>query len=428
MSFESAAAMKLLSTNTISTPRDLSSLTDYCRKEEAEAGATGLPSGAVSRIWTAVEDLYRAGVNPAITFCLRHRGQIILNRAIGHASGNGPNDGPSVPRVLASRNTPICLFSASKAITAMLVHLLDERGDIDLLDPISRYIPEYGVNGKRNATIYHLLAHRGGIPKLEGDINPELLFNDEEVIARLCAARPASPSGYRMAYHALTAGYILGELIRRVTGADARTLLRESIQKPMGMTYFNYGVEPELRKNVAVNYATGIKPVFPVSNYLDHVIGGSLELAVNLTNDPRFLEAIVPAGNIYATAEESCRFFEMLRNRGEWNGEQIFKPETVHRAVLETHRPELDASLLMPMRYSMGFMLGSAPLGLFGPHTAQAYGHMGFSNIFCWADPSRELSAAILTTGKAILGPHLPALVKLLYTISHQCTEKNILK
>jgi len=91
-------------------------------------------------------------------------------------------------------------------VTAMLIHMLDERGDLNLLDPISYYIPEYGVNGKRRATIFHLLSHRGGIPRIDSEVTPELLFNQEEILKRLCAAKPVSPSGTHLAYPAVTGG------------------------------------------------------------------------------------------------------------------------------------------------------------------------------------------------------------------------------
>jgi CubicO group peptidase (beta-lactamase class C family) len=114
--------------------------------------------------------------------CVRRKGQIVLNRAIGYARGNGPQDTAQTPKVLATPDTRICLFSASKVVTAMMIHLLDEMGEIDLLDPISHYIPEYGVNGKKDATIYHLLAHRGGIPSLPKGTDPQLLFNPEAAL------------------------------------------------------------------------------------------------------------------------------------------------------------------------------------------------------------------------------------------------------
>jgi len=180
-------------------------------------------------------------------------------------------------------------------------------------------------------------------------------------------------------------------------------------------------VPPELRDRVATSYATGFKPMGLVDSYIKHVLGGKLEMAVDLTNDPRFMDTICPAGNIFATAEESCRFFQMLLNGGELDGVRIFQPMTVKRAILECGRPEFDRTLMMPMRYSLGFMLGDNPVGMYGPMTQRAFGHLGFSNIFCWADPERDTSVAILTSGKPLLGPHIPALAKLLFRISGQC-------
>jgi CubicO group peptidase (beta-lactamase class C family) len=413
--------MKLLSTNTCRVPADLDAVTRYDPASEADPVSAGMTAAQRESIWDAVRELYKTGISPAISICIRRHGQVVLNRAIGHASGNGPDDSPDAPKVVMQPDSAVCLFSASKVVTAMLVHLLDERGEIDLLDPISHYIPEYGVRGKQNATIYHLLSHRGGIPSIAGDFDPELLFDVEGIVSELCAAKPVSPSGHRVAYHAVTAGYIFGELIRRVTGKDVREFLAETIQKPLGMEFFNYGVPPQLRDRVAMGYATGFKPMGLVDTYIKHVLGGKLEMAVDLTNDPRFMDTICPAGNIYATADEGSRFFQMLLNGGELDGVRIFQPMTIKRAILECGRPEFDRTLMLPMRYSLGFMLGDNPVGLYGPMTRRAFGHLGFSNIFCWADPERDISVSILTSGKPLLGPHIPALAKLLFRISSQC-------
>ncbi|MFN3587506.1 MAG: serine hydrolase domain-containing protein, partial [Moraxellaceae bacterium] len=402
-------------------PADLSAITTIDHARECAPESAGFRPGQVEKIWAAVESLYRTGFSPAITVCVRREGRIVLNRAIGHARGNGPEDSPSAPKQLATPDTPICLFSASKVVTAMLIHLLDEQGHIDLLDPVSHYIPEYGVNGKRNATIYHLLAHRGGIPKISEDFDPELLYDSRTIVQELCKAEPVSPSGYRAAYHALTAGYILGELIERVTGKSVRQFLDESFRQPLGMRYFDFGLRPEDRAAVAENYCTGFKPVPPVSTYIQHVLGGSLELATTMTNDPRFMDTVCPAGNLYATAEEASRFFQMLLDGGEYAGRRIMSPMTIRRATLEVSRPEFDGTLLMPMRYSMGMMLGNKPVGLYGPYTQRAFGHLGFTSIFCWADPDRATSVALLTSGKALVGPHLGPLGKLLWTFSRQC-------
>ena len=415
--------MKLLSLNSCYVPEDLDSVIQYDSQSEVNPESVGMSFKQRNAIWKATETLYKTGASPAITLCIRRKGQIVLNRAIGHARGNGPQDTAQTPKVLATPDTRICLFSASKVVTAMMIHLLDEMGEIDLLDPISHYIPEYGVNGKKDATIYHLLAHRGGIPSLPKGTDPQLLFNPESALDLLYNAKPIAPSGHRVAYHALTAGYVFGEIIKRVTGKNAREFLAEKISIPMEMPSFNFGLAPEYRDKVALNYSTGIKPVLLIDSFLRNVLGGSMEDAEYYTNDPKFMDTICPAGNIFATAEESSRFFQMLLDGGRYKDKQIFDAKTIRRATIEVSRPEMDAKLLLPMRYAMGPMLGAKPVGLYGFNTPNAFGHLGYTSIFCWADPDRDISVSLLTSGKFLVGTGLPAIMNLIATISTQCTN-----
>src|SRR5579875_3093337 len=97
-----------------------------------EDGPGALGEDAVQRIWRAAVGVYRTGVHPAVQVCVRHAGAVVLNRAIGHARGNGPGDGPEVPRIPATPDTPILIYSGAKAVTATVVHLLHERGALDI--------------------------------------------------------------------------------------------------------------------------------------------------------------------------------------------------------------------------------------------------------------------------------------------------------
>ena len=94
----------------------------------------------------------------------RRRGEIVIDRALGHAKGNGPDDPPGASKVLCTPETPFSLMSASKPMTAMLIHLLDQKDCLRLDDPVAEYIPEFGSHGKKWITIRHILAHRAGIP------------------------------------------------------------------------------------------------------------------------------------------------------------------------------------------------------------------------------------------------------------------------
>jgi len=116
--------------NNIAVPK---SLGDIVRIADNEVNPEwlGLTERDRDVIWSAVEALYRTGAYPALSICIRRHGEILLNRSVGHVQGNGPGDS-DLP-VVATPDTPFCLFSASKAITAMLIHLLEERSQINLL-------------------------------------------------------------------------------------------------------------------------------------------------------------------------------------------------------------------------------------------------------------------------------------------------------
>lgn len=391
----------------IRLPADLDAVTDV--GAEADPRDAGMTQDQVEAIWSAARRLYRSRAHPAIQLCVRRDGHVVLDRAIGHARGNGPHDGPEVERVAVSTDTPFGIFSASKAITAMVVHLLDQRGALHIGDRVADYIPEYARNGKDAITIAHVLSHRAGVPNLPGDVMDVENLNDNELLVEvLCDARPASRAGKTLAYHAISGGFILGEVVRRVTGDDIRTVLQRELLDPLGFRFMNYGVAPEDLPLVGRCYATGAKPLPPLSTVLERALGKTPDDIVEASNDPRFLTGIIPAGNGVASATELSRFFELLRRGGELDGVRIFEPRTIMRARSEQSYRDFDFTLGFPTRYGLGFMLGADVLSLFGPKTDQAFGHLGYTNTIGWADPERALSAALVTSGKPVLYPELP--------------------
>src|SRR5262249_45388992 len=155
-------------------------------------------------------------------------------------------DAPDVPKVPIRHDSLFTLYSASKVVTAMLVHLLAQRGQLDLDDRVADYVPEYARGGKEETTIRQVLTHRAGIPTVHGvEANLDKLGNWSYVLDLLCAAPALTKPGSRLAYHALTGGFILAEVIQRVTGKDLRTVLREEIRTPLGLREFDFGLPHE---------------------------------------------------------------------------------------------------------------------------------------------------------------------------------------
>lgn len=389
--------------------------------EEAAPESAGLTERKVEKIVADLEGFYRSGAHPGLTFCLRKGGKVVLNRALGHARGNAPQDARNVDKSLITPDTPVCLFSASKAVTAILAHKLAEEGGINLDAPVAHYWPAFGQQGKGSITIRDVLSHRAGIPGIaleKSDRAVERLTEWDWICDRIAMSKVGR---LRMvAYHAITGGFVLGEIIQRVTGKPLSDYLDAKLRKPLGMKHFSYGLPERYRSSVAENAVAGMPVLFPIAPVVQRALIVPFNEVVSASNTPAFMDAVIPAGNIYATAEELSRFFQMLLDGGVWQGKRVLKAETIARAVKPVGYPIPDATLMIPMHYSEGMMLGG-PMSLYGPFTSGAYGHLGFMNILGWADPRRDISCALLPTGKAILGPHLLPWMKLLATIGSQC-------
>ncbi len=405
-------------------PRALESVTTVRSGGEVDPRHLGLDPAAVQRIWTATENLYRSGIHPAIALCVRRDGEVLLDRAIGHASGNGPGDSPDVPKVLATPDTPFGMLSAAKAVTAMVIHLLDQRDMLRLDDPVCEYLPAFGVAEKRWITIRHVLAHRAGLPMPPaGAMDLELLGVPERISQILCEMPLASRPGRQLAYHAVTGGFILGDIVERVTGKSIREVHDEAIRRPLGLRWLRYGVDAADLGLIATNYFTGYPALPPVSTILRRALGVGFKEVVAMSNDPRFLCGVVPAASMVTTANELSRYYQLLLNGGELDGVRVFDRRTIMRATVEQSYLEFDFTLGLPLRYGMGFMLGGRYLSFYGPDTLHAFGHVGFTNVISWADPERRVAAALMTSGKPLFYPAIYHAFDLLRQIGIACPK-----
>ncbi len=170
---------------------------------------------------------------------------------------------------------------------------------------------------------------------------------------------------------------------------------------------------------MAHNVETGFPLLLPLEMVFRRALGTRYGHVLHLSNDPRFLTSVIPSGNVITTARDIAAFYQCLLDGGELDGTRVFEEETVTRAL--QHRDEgtpFDRMLGMPIRYSAGFMLGNEQVSPYGWDHPNAFGHIGLSNIFTWADPDRDLVGAFLTTGKPVLGTHVLALPQLLMEVN----------
>ncbi len=404
----------------VQVAEDLAEVTRIDHAAECDPVEAEMTSAGVNHIWQTVEHLYRSGVHPGLTLVVRRRGKIVIKRSLGCVRGNMA--GHAGPVHVLEPDAPQCLFSASKAVTALLVFKLIEEGKLSLDDLVSDHIPEFGQKGKGHITLLDLMSHRAGVPFIPKEHrNPDLLRDFDRVVKLICES-PTQDDGKRVqSYHALTGGFIIGEIIRRVGDIELNEALSEWLAKPLGCQYLSYGIAPEHRDQVPLNIATGQPLVWPFNLYMERIVAIPFEDAITASNEDAFMSSIVPAGNMYASADDLGRVFEMLLNGGMWNGNRVLSEASVAAATRPVSRIKLDRTIMMPMRYSPAFMLGENPIGLYGPQCGQAFGHLGFLNLLGWADPQRDISATFLNTGKSMAITGVARLYRVLMAINKEC-------
>lgn len=404
----------------IVTPRSLYNIVDV-GEDEVNPEWLGITEDDKAAVWRAVKNLYRTGLHPMINICIRRHGEVVLHRTIGHREGNGFDEQDLDP-VLATVDTPQIIFSCSKAFTAMVIHHMHEHELIDIDHPVAEYVPDFAAHGKDRITIHQILSHQAGVYALPS-LPIESLFEPEKIRELMMEARPETKAGEQVAYHAVSGGFVLAELVKSVTGDTIKAYWQKHVKDVLGFRFFDYGAAPDDLPLLARNYKTGLPVLYPWTKRFKVSLGASLDEVVDVSNDPRMYDQIVPAGNMVATANELSQMMQCLLNGGELDGKRIFRPETVERATREVSPTWPEAALLIPLRFSEGFMLGDRPASIFGPDNRQAFGHLGFTNKFCWADPERKISVGILTSGNPTLGTHVPQLLLLLNAIARRFSK-----
>lgn len=417
MTSNNERSVPLFSSPFVRIAGDLAAVID--RGVEAEDPAElGLHKDYRDRVWNAVTRWYRTGTQPFVSVCIRHKGVPVVHRSIGHREGKWSPNGMASDAVTGTVDTPVGVFSASKALTALLIHGLAEDGHLDLEQRVAHYLPEFANNGKQSITVSHVLSHQAGMPVMPAHLPPETLFDYDAVVDVVMKSPLQRAVGRGTAYHAVSGGYVLGALADKVTGKNLNQLLRKRIAVPLGLDTLRYGATLDNQHRVALNYNTGRPLRWPVSQLVETALGADWNSVIDVSNRREFLSTIVPSGNAVGSASEWCTLMELLLQEGRVDDVQILKPQTVKRLLSYRAGSLIDGTLRVPSRFSEGLMLGFNPVSLFGPMTRRAAGHLGFINIFCWADPARELSVALVSTGKSLFGLHLAELGRTLWAIN----------
>ncbi|MFJ5304536.1 serine hydrolase domain-containing protein [Streptomyces sp. NPDC088350] len=308
------------------------------------------------------------------------------------------------------RDTLVNVWSTTKGPVALCAHILADRGLLDLDAPVAAYWPEFAAAGKENVLVRHLLSHRAGLAGLREPHSLAQLYDWELTTRRLAAMEPWWEPGTRSGYHALTYGFLVGEVVRRVSGLLPGAFLEREVTGPLGID-FTVGL-PEKEADRAAELvhppaastseqAAIFSQLAPAAiAALTNPIAGAAE-----ANTPEWRAAEIPAANGHGTARAIAALYGVFAGRGSYDGHRFLSPEAAER-VREGQGScrdlVLGAGFAHETEVALGLWLSGAN-GSYGPDP-RAFGHDGFGGSCGLADPDAGVSLGYVMNR---MGPHI---------------------
>lgn len=342
------------------------------------AAQVTLTNPQFTTVWEAFErNIERYGeVGAAV--CVHHHGRPVVDLWTGLAD-------PGASRPWRDDTLQV-VFSSTKSVVAACAHLLVQRGDLDLDEPVSWYWPEFAAAGKDGVPVRWVLSHQAGLATLDRELTLAEVVAWDPIVAAIAAQAPAWRPGTAHGYHALTFGWIVGELVRRISGQTIGTFFRREIADQLGLDFW-IGLPDQERHRVSRVVAPPVdlstvdrssplaRAVFPTDEPLDF-------------NRPDLLAAEIPSANGVCTARALARFYAALI--GPVDGHRILDPATLAAATAE-RATGTDRILGVPTRWALGFGLPTPDVPW---HTPTLFGHAGHGGSLGFADPASGVAFA----------------------------------
>ncbi|HXX66921.1 MAG TPA: serine hydrolase domain-containing protein [Polyangiaceae bacterium] len=358
-------------------------------QEPADPARAGMDADQIARVLARFRRQQADGVFPGGQIAVRRRGVLAVDEAVGIARGWRSNEGmASVEFTPALRS---CVFSAGKPLVAIAVARLEHLEKIDVERPVASYWPEFAAAGKGDITILDVLLHRSGLYLREIERDWRHYGDWDGVMARIAAAAPAFRRG-TLAYQPLGFGWILGEVVRRISGKPIARFLEEEILAPAGLDDLRLGVSAEEIPSLARSYWVDPKPPS---------LGGEVMVGFEeAQNSVEQLTAILPGAGTVGTARALARFYAWLLDGAKGiEGRPMISDALLARYTTAQTRGT-DRTVRVPMVLGRGF-----GLGWFWPHpfgwwrTRECFGHAGNFGTLAWADPTTGCAIAVVTNG-----------------------------
>lgn len=301
-------------------------------------------------------------------------------------------------------DTIVNVWSTTKTMTALCALMVADAGEIDFDAPVARYWPEFAAAGKERVAVRHLLGHTAGLPGWDQPITTEDLYDWEKVTSLLAAQEPWWEPGTASGYHAITQGYLVGEVIRRVTGQTVGEFFREQVAGPLGAD-FHIGLDPADFARVS-----NVIPPPPISlpegadvpeMAARTLLNPGLDVSAVWTEGWRRAE--IPAAGGHGNARSVALVQAVMANGGEVGGRRFLSAAGVER-VLEEQSNGRDLVLGVPLRFGLGYGLPSPLMPLNESGRACYWGGYGGSVIVVDLERRATFAYMMNRMGDGIVG------------------------
>lgn len=324
-----------------------------------------------------------SGADIGASVCMTLEGETVVDLWGGHAD-------PARTRPW-QRDTIVNVYSTTKTMTALTALLLADRGELDFGARVAHYWPEFAAAGKGDVTVAHLMSHSAGLSGWKEPITTEDLYDWDKATGLLAAQESNWQPGSAPGYHALTQGYLVGEVIRRIAGVSIGTLFRREIAEPLGAD-FHIGLPASEDARVAELQPppsdASIAAVADDALVRNMATNPGIDVAATRTRGWRGAE--IPAAGGTGNARSVAEIHACLANGGVARGKRILSEAGCRRA-LELQIEGVDLILGIPVRYGMGFGLAGGLVPFPNPNSLY-WGGYGGSIIFIDMDARTSFS------------------------------------
>jgi CubicO group peptidase (beta-lactamase class C family) len=325
-----------------------------------------------------------------------------------------------------TENTITCVFSTTKTMTSLAALVLVDRGELDLDANVARYWTEFAVRGKAGIKVRHLLSHSSGVSGWDQPVTLDDLYDSDKVTAMLAAQAPWWEPGTASGYHGLTYGYLIGEVIRRITGQRLGEFFASQIAGPLGAD-FHIGLPPAELHRVANMVPPPAMPTMPVPDATQLDPNGpmfktftnpTMQADMKWSWTERWRRADIGASSGHGNARSVARLQSVVACGGEVAGVRLLSPQTINR-IFEVQSHTVDLVLGIPIKWGVGYGLPWPEVLPFVPEGRQCFGG-GAGGSLVIADADRRLTVAYVMNKMVPclpIGPIAAALVERVYDI-----------